>query len=77
MRLENAIFSALDEWLQKIKESYMKMIRPLLDALVKHDQAIAASELKTFINCNTCTEIVQFINRPPNDELLIQALAMT
>ena len=76
-RLENAIFYAIDRWGEKLKTSYSTMIRPLIEALFSHNIPNVAVELQDYFNCNTCAKLVQFISQSPNDELLIEAMAMT
>jgi hypothetical protein len=75
--LEQAIFNAIDQWTNKVKLSFASMIEPLVKAFRSPDESDLAQELKYFVNCDTCGKLVAFIRQPPNDELIVEFIAMT
>jgi hypothetical protein len=77
MRLELSVFQAMDTWIAKNKQLYHLLISPLVDILVQTFMGKFSSELNEFISCGKCKQLVDFVSRPPYDDLLIEGFAMT
>lgn len=53
------------------------MLYPLYDGFYNENDAKVAQELQYYLNCNTCTEMVNKLREQPNDELLVDVIVTT
>lgn len=47
------------------------MLHPIKSGFQKKNHKLVAEELKFYLNCNTCSEIVKNIRKSPNDEIVV------
>ncbi len=61
------MLDALSDWKDTFSDVYLSMFEPIIAGVKKENDKLVASELKYYLNCNTCQELVRLIRKSPND----------
>jgi len=68
------MIDAIERWGISIGKVYTEMIKPIVQGFESNNDKLVARELQYYLNCNTCSELVMYLRKSPNDKLLVDAL---